>query len=83
MELIDELEPTRRGVYAGTVGYFGARGGLDQAIAIRTLTFSEGRYAYQAGAGLVADSVPEREHDEVLAKSAALRQALALAEEGL
>jgi anthranilate synthase component 1 len=76
MELIDELEPVGRGVYAGTVGYFGRGGAMDQAIAIRTLTFANGRYAYQSGAGIVADSVPEREHDEVLAKSAALGAAL-------
>jgi anthranilate synthase component 1 len=82
MELIEELEPVRRGIYAGTVGYFGGQGSMDQAIAIRTLTFGEGRYAFQAGAGIVADSVPEREHDEVLAKSAALRSALELAKEG-
>jgi anthranilate synthase component 1 len=91
MELIDELEPVRRGAYAGTVGYFGLgtapdgslQEAMDQAIAIRTLTFHGGRYRYQAGAGIVADSVPEREHDEILAKSDALRAALALAEEGL
>jgi anthranilate synthase component 1 len=83
MELIDDLEPTPRGIYAGTLGYFGESGSMDHAIAIRTLSFREGRYAYQAGAGLVADSVPEREHQEVLDKSAALRAALALAEEGL
>jgi anthranilate synthase component 1 len=56
---------------------------MDQAIAIRTIAFQGGGYAYQAGAGIVADSVPEREHEEVLAKSAALGAALALAEEGL
>jgi len=83
MELIDELEPVRRGLYAGTVGYFGLGGSMDQAIAIRTLVFGEGRYAFQAGAGIVADSVPEREHAEVLAKGAALTAALRLAEEGL
>jgi anthranilate synthase component 1 len=81
MELIGELEPTRRGLYAGTVGYFGATGSMDQAITIRTLTFQDGHYTYQAGAGIVADSDPAREHDEVLAKSAALRTSLALAEE--
>jgi anthranilate synthase component 1 len=83
MELIHELEPVRRGIYAGTVGYFGAGGTMDQAIAIRTLVFRNGSYSYQAGAGIVADSVPEREHDEILAKSAALEAALSLAEEGL
>ncbi len=83
MELIGELEPARRGVYAGTVGYFGHGGAMDQAIAIRTLVFSGESYSYQAGAGIVADSVPEREHDEVLAKGAALETALSLAEEEL
>jgi anthranilate synthase component 1 len=60
------------------------RGGtMDQAITIRTLVFRNGTYTYQAGAGIVADSVPEREHAEVLAKSAALEAALSLAEEDL
>jgi anthranilate synthase component 1 len=81
MELIAELEPARRGLYAGTVGYFGAGGAMDQAIAIRTITFQDGEYAYQAGAGIVADSDPVREHDEVLAKSQALSAALGMAEE--
>jgi anthranilate synthase component 1 len=83
MEIIDELEPVRRGLYGGTVGYFGARGDMDQAITIRTLVFHGDEYSYQAGAGVVADSRPEAEHDEVLAKSAAAVQALKLAQEGL
>jgi len=83
MQLIDELEPVPRGLYAGTVGYFAHGGGMDQAIAIRTLVFARGSYSFQAGAGIVADSVPEREHAEVLAKGAALQAALRLAEEGL
>jgi anthranilate synthase component 1 len=83
MEIIDELEPVRRGLYGGTVGYFGARGDMDQAITIRTLVFNGDEYSYQAGAGIVADSRPEAEHDEVLAKSAAAVQALRLAQEGL
>ncbi len=83
MQLIDELEPVRRGLYAGTVGYFGLGGSMDQAIAIRTLVFGPGGYAFQAGAGIVADSMPEREHAEVLAKGAALIAALDLAQEGL
>ncbi len=83
MEIIDELEPVRRGLYGGTVGYFGACGDMDQAIAIRTLVFQGDTYSYQAGAGIVADSVPEAEYAEVLAKGAALRRALELAEEGL
>jgi anthranilate synthase component I len=83
MQLIDELEPVSRGLYGGTVGYFGARGDMDQAITIRTLVFRGDEYSYQAGAGIVADSVPAAEHDEVLAKSAALVRALSLAQEGL
>jgi anthranilate synthase component 1 len=83
MELIDTLEPVRRGLYAGTVGYFGNNGDMDQAITIRTLVFRDGTYSYQAGAGIVADSVPETEYQEVLAKSAILRRALAIAEAGL
>ena len=83
MEIIDELEPVRRGLYGGTVGYFGHGGDMDQAITIRTLVFAGDRYSYQAGAGIVSESRPESEHDEVFAKSAALRSALALAQEGL
>ncbi len=83
MQIIDELEPVSRGLYGGTVGYFGARGDMDHAITIRTLVFSGDEYSYQAGAGIVADSVPATEHEEVLAKSGAMVRALELAEEGL
>ncbi len=83
MELIDDIEPVSRGVYAGTVGYFGNSGSMDQALAIRTLVFQNGSYAYQAGAGIVADSSPAAEYEEILAKSAALEASLVLAEEGL
>jgi anthranilate synthase component 1 len=83
MQVIEELEPVERGLYGGTIGYFGAQGDMDQAITIRTLVFEGDRYSYQAGAGIVADSRPESEHDEVFAKSAALRSALQLAQEGL
>lgn len=83
MEIIEELEPVRRGLYGGTVGYFGARGDMDQAITIRTLVFHGDEYSYQAGAGIVADSQPEAEHGEILHKSAAAVQALQLAEDGL
>jgi anthranilate synthase component 1 len=81
--IIEELEPVRRGLYGGTVGYFGAQGDMDQAITIRSLVFHGDEYSYQAGAGIVADSVPETEHDEILAKSAAAVRALGMAEEGL
>jgi anthranilate synthase component 1 len=83
MQIIDELEPVSRGLYGGTVGYFGAQGDMDQAITIRTLVFHGDEYSYQAGAGIVADSIAAAEHDEVLAKSAALLGALKLAEGGL
>ncbi|MGD9597932.1 MAG: anthranilate synthase component I family protein [Steroidobacteraceae bacterium] len=83
MQLIDALEPVRRGLYGGTIGYFGAQGDMDQAITIRTLVFNGDEYSFQAGAGIVADSDPEAEYDEVRAKGAALVRALALAEEGL
>jgi len=83
MDIIEELEPVRRGFYGGTYGYFGHGGDMDHAITIRTLMFHEGRYRYQAGAGVVADSRPDAVYDEVLAKSAVLRRALELAVEGL
>jgi anthranilate synthase component 1 len=83
MEIIEEMEDIGRGLYAGTAGYFGIGGDMDQAITIRTLVFNGNEYSYQAGAGLVADSVPEREFQEVLAKSAVLRRALEMAGEGL
>ncbi len=83
LELIDQLEPVPRGLYAGTVGYFGHGGQMDQAITIRSLVFSGDTYSYQAGAGLVADSRPEAEYHEVMAKSAALAAALELAKGGL
>jgi anthranilate synthase component I len=81
MELISEIEPVPRGFYAGSVGYFGHGGAVDQAITIRTLWLSEGTVTFQAGAGIVADSDPEREHDEVLAKSQVLRSVLERASE--
>lgn len=81
MEIIDELEPVRRGLYGGTVGYFGAQGEMDQAITIRTLVFRGDEYSYQAGAGIVADSHPQSEYEEVLAKSASAARALQMAGE--
>jgi len=83
MQIIEDSEQVGRGLYAGTAGYFGLRGDMDQAITIRTLVFAGGEYSFQAGAGIVADSVPAREYQEVLAKSAILRRALEIAEEGL
>jgi anthranilate synthase component 1 len=83
MEIIDELEPVGRQLYGGTVGYFGRRGDMDQAITIRTLVFRGDAYSYQAGGGIVADSSPVAEYAELMAKSAVLRRALSLAAEGL
>lgn len=83
IEIIDELEPASRGLYSGSIGYFGHGGAMDQAITIRTLVFEQGGYSYQAGAGIVADSDPATEHNEVLSKGAALESALDLAKEGL
>ncbi len=83
MQLIAELEPTGRGLYGGTVGYFAKNGNMDQAITIRTIVFNGDEYSFQAGGGIVADSVPVTEYQEVMAKSAILRRALELAEEGL
>lgn len=81
MEIISELEPVSRGLYGGTVGYFGAQGDMDQAITIRTLVFRGDEYSYQAGAGIVADSVAKNEYAEVLSKSSAAARALEIAGE--
>jgi anthranilate synthase component 1 len=79
MEIIDELEPVRRGPYAGAVGYLAYdRRTLDTAIAIRTLLVESGRAHVQAGAGIVADSDPRREYNETLGKAQALLRALAV-----
>jgi len=83
MEIIDELEPTRRGPYAGSVMYFDYSGNLDSCIALRTM-YSKGRKAYiQAGGGIVADSVPETEYMETINKSRALIRAIEIAEKEL
>jgi len=83
MEIIDELEPVRRGPYAGAVGYFSFSGNLDSCITIRTIVI-KGDVAYiQAGCGVVADSVPETEYQETMNKARALLRAIELAEEGL
>ena len=80
MEIIDELEPTRRGSYAGAVGYLTYdRKNMDTAIAIRTILAESGKAHVQAGAGIVVDSVPSREYEETLGKAQALLKALALA----
>jgi anthranilate synthase component 1 len=83
MQLIDELEPTRRGVYAGSVLYLDYAGNLDSCISIRTMVLRGERAELQAGAGVVADSVPAREYDECVNKARALVRAVELAERGL
>jgi anthranilate synthase component 1 len=80
MEIIDELEPTRRGTYAGTVGYLDFAGNLDTCIAIRTLLIHQGMATVQAGAGVVADSVPESEYFETTHKASAVHDAIRMAE---
>ena len=83
MEIIDELENTRRGVYGGAVGYFGSDGDVDLAIAIRTIFLKDGIAHVQAGAGIVHDSIPEREHQECLQKAQACLSAIDLARKGI
>jgi anthranilate synthase component 1 len=80
MEIIAELEPDRRGPYAGAVGYFDLRGNLDTAITIRTIVMKDSVAHVQVGAGIVYDSVPEREHEETLSKARALLRAIEQAE---
>jgi anthranilate synthase component I len=82
MEIIDEFEPTKRGPYAGAVGYIDYSGNMDTCIALRTMVLSGGHIDVQAGAGLVADSVPEREFEETLNKARALLLAVQIAERG-
>jgi len=81
MEIIDQLETSRRGLYGGAVGYFDAAGNCDLAIAIRSAVAEDGVLRVQAGAGIVADSVPEREYAEAESKAAALFRAVELARE--
>jgi anthranilate synthase component 1 len=83
MEIIDELESRRRGIYAGAVGYFSFSGAMDTCIAIRTIVCEEQEARTGVGAGIVLDSLPERELTETLEKAEAARAAIALAEEGL
>jgi anthranilate synthase component 1 len=83
MEIINELEPEKRGVYSGAVGYLGWNGNMDTAIAIRTAVVKGDRLYMQAGAGIVADSVPEFEWKETIKKSRAVFNATELASKGL
>lgn len=79
MEVIDELEPTRRGIYAGAIGYFSFSGNMDTCITIRTIVLNNKTGYVQAGAGIVADSVPEKEYLETLNKASALKKAIEIA----
>jgi anthranilate synthase component 1 len=83
MEIIDDLEPVKRGVYAGAVGYVSWSGNIDTAIAIRTAVIKDDKLHIQAGAGIVADSVPASEWEETLNKGRAIFKAVAMAERGL
>ncbi|KAF0813197.1 Anthranilate synthase component 1 [Andreprevotia sp. IGB-42] len=83
MEIIDELEPTKRGVYSGAVGYLGFNGDMDVAIALRTAVVKNNTLYMQAGAGIVADSVPESEWQETLNKARAVLRAAELVQAGL
>ncbi len=83
MEIIEELEPSKREVYGGCVGYLGFSGNMDMCIAIRTLVISGGRIHMQAGAGVVADSVPEKEFEETENKARGMLKAVEMAMEGL
>lgn len=83
MEIIDELEPTRRGPYAGAVGYFGFSGNMDTCITIRTLIIKDNTAYIQAGGGVVADSLPDLEYQETVNKAKAMMRAVEMAEKGL
>jgi anthranilate synthase component 1 len=83
MEIIDELEPSKRGVYSGAVGYLGFNGDMDVAIAIRTAVIKDEMLYVQAGAGIVADSKPENEWIETKNKAKAILRAAEIAEAGL
>ncbi len=80
MEIIDELEPVRRGIYGGAIGYFAFSGNMDTCITIRTIVVKDGRFYVQAGAGIVADSTPEQEYAECVNKARAMLHAVRLAE---
>ncbi|WP_411728294.1 anthranilate synthase component I [Methyloglobulus sp.] len=83
MEIINELEPVKRGIYSGAVGYIAWSGNLDTAIAIRTAVIKDNMLHIQAGAGIVYDSVPQKEWDETMNKGRAIFRAVSMAESGL
>jgi anthranilate synthase component 1 len=82
MQIIDELEPTRRGPYGGAVGYLDFANDMDTCIALRTIVWRNGVYDVQAGAGVVADSVPASEYEETMSKAKALLKAVEIAQQG-
>ena len=82
MQIIDELEPTRRGPYGGAVGYLDFAGNMDTCIALRTIVWKNGMFDVQAGAGVVADSVPASEYEETMNKAKAMLKAVEIAETG-
>ena len=83
MEIIDELEPVKRGIYAGAIGYLSWSGNMDTAIAIRTAIIKDKMLSIQAGAGIVADSVPSKEWEETMNKGRAIFRSVSMAERGL
>jgi anthranilate synthase component 1 len=83
MQIIDELEPTRRGPYAGAIGFLSATGDTDTCIAIRTILMKDGKAYVQAGAGIVYDSVPASEFQECRNKAMASLRAIELAQKGM
>lgn len=83
MEIIEEIEPVKRGPYAGAVGYFSFSGNMDTCITIRSILIKDGTAFFQTGAGIVADSYPEKEYEETINKAQAIFRAIKMAEEGL
>jgi anthranilate synthase component 1 len=79
MQIISDLEKTRRGCYAGAIGYFGFDGNIDSCIALRCTVLKDARAYFQAGAGIVADSDSRREYEETVSKARAMMKALAMA----
>jgi anthranilate synthase component 1 len=82
MQIIDELEPTRRGPYGGAVGYLDFAGNMDTCIALRTIVWKNSTFDVQVGAGVVADSIPENEYEETMSKARAMLKAVEIAQQG-
>ena len=83
MEIIHDLEPSRRGVYSGAIGYFDFTGDMNTCIAIRTMVMKDNMVYFQSGAGIVNDSDPEKEFKETVSKAKAINSTIDLAENGL